>query len=143
MNDYAVTKGTTIGYGDVGVDDLPPAGPFNNLAGIKEIPTLPAPEDGEIDITRIDQEGRMRQIVSNQTADPGTLEVTFGCSKTMLTTLYSLQGVNKGFEVSFSDGAFYRSNGFIKKVGRAAEVGGEILVPVIIRFSGEYEFAEA
>ncbi|MCC6681501.1 MAG: hypothetical protein IT445_11425 [Phycisphaeraceae bacterium] len=142
MNGYATTAGLKLFY-----DAVDTADPQTALAGIDEIGGLPAQEVDEFETTRVDQEASagvhdwFKQFAPDH-IDPGTMEFKLGLSEAQLETLYGLVRQMKSWKILFSSGGKMVCNGFIKKVGPEANKGGEIKVPVTIRWSGKPTFTK-
>lgn len=141
-NKHAAASGTLLFYGDAGAAD-----PATALANIDNFTGLPVHEADEFEITRIDQldgseHDPWKQFVADN-VDPGDIALNLGVDEDTLETLYTLFRVTKSWKIGFTSGGKFVSDGWIKRIGYEFEQGGEILIPITIRLTGEPTFTKA
>jgi hypothetical protein len=135
-NKYAVLQGTKIGSDTLG------GSTFVDIAGVDSIDEMPRLVYDETDTTRIDQADDIKQFAPT-TADPGNLKAKLGFDKALVATFYGYGKTARSWRLTFADGSKLTFDGWRKEIGPEAEAGGEVLVDVVIRVTGNTTFTAA
>jgi hypothetical protein len=135
-NTYVGTWKTTLAHGTAG------GSATTSFAGIDAVDGLPELNADEFETTRVDQTSAIKEFAAGL-GDPGTLKLKLGFVKANITTLYTNFRVLKSWKITFDDTSTLAFDGWIKKIGKEARNGDEVLVGVEIRVSGAHTFTAA
>lgn len=140
-NDFVPTAGMKLFYGAAGTAD-----PATQLAGLRNIAGLPKNAVDEFEITTIDQMDGTEHDPFKQFApdniDPGTLNVKLALNETQLETLYGLGRTTYSWKILFKSGGKLVCDGWIKSIGPEAQDKQDVLVDVVIRWTGKPTFTK-
>lgn len=111
------------------------------LAGVVSV-TPPTIESDDIDISTMSSADQFKETDGGW-SDGGELEVQVQFEDDQAETVYGLFNQNKGFRITFSNGASWKCNGRIKSYGDEVEREGLVTTTIKVKVSGKPLFQKA
>lgn len=130
--------GSTIAVGDAA--DHATSMTFTKIAEVSNI-ELTGIEAEDIDVTHLESPDAHMEFIAGL-VDAGEVDLELNYTPAEAANLYGLIRTSRGFEITWSDGAKWQLDGYIKSLGQSATNGEEIQQTATVKISGKPGFVE-